>query len=155
MDKMVNQRGSKNHGNKAKPELCKAGTEAHRRATATVKRTRWKFCQPRGRNATSDGSRRSQATRTGLLGAQGTSGARTCFAAMAQALVRRRGLDGNDRRRWEKQSEETGTNGGGSVLITRLRSKEKPHHGLHRASTTPKMATRAPRTETKLAGDVA
>ena len=74
---------------------------------------------------------------------------------MAQALVRRRGLDGDDRRRREKQSEEAGTNGGGSVLITRLRSKEKPRHGLHRASTMPKIATRAPGTETKIAGDVA
>ena len=75
--------------------------------------------------------------------------------AMAQALVRRRGLDGNDRRRREKQSKEAGTNGGGSVLITRLGSKEKPRHGLHHASTTPKMATYTPGTETKVAGDVA
>ena len=42
-----------------------------------------------------------------------------------------------------------------SAFITRLRSKEKPRHGLHRTSMTPKMATRAPRTETKLAGNVA
>ena len=78
-------------------------------------------------------------------------GARTRFAAMAQALVRRRGLDENDRRRREKQSEEAGTNGGGSDPITRLRSKEKPRHGLHHANTTLKMATTAPRSKQKVA----
>ena len=89
------------------------------------------------------------------LGAQGVGEAIGCFVAMAQALVRRRGLDGNDRRRQEKQSEEAGTNGGGSVLITRLRSKEKPRHGLHHASTIPKMATTVPRSQQKVASGVA
>ena len=42
-----------------------------------------------------------------------------------------------------------------SAYIMRLRRKEKPRHGLHRASTTPKRATRAPGTKTKVAGDVA
>ena len=94
-------------------------------------------------------------TTVGWLGAQGVGEAIERFATTAQALVRRRWLDGDDRRRREKQSEEAGTNGGGSVLITWLRSKEKPCHGLHRASTMPKLATRAPGTETKAAGDVA
>ena len=55
---------------------------------------------------------------------------------------------GKQRRRVEKNDD-------GEVLIERLRSKEKPCHGLHRASTTPKMATRAPRSKPKVAGDVA
>ena len=46
-------------------------------------------------------------------------------------------------------------NDGGLVLITWLRSKEKPRHGLHRASMTPKMATRAPGSKPKVADDVA
>ena len=44
-------------------------------------------------------------------------------------------------------------NGDGEVLIERLRSKEKPRRGLSRASAKPRMATRAPRTEKKAAGD--
>jgi len=36
------------------------------------------------------------------------------FVVMAQALVRRRGLDGDDWRRREKQSKGVGTNGDGS-----------------------------------------
>ena len=39
-------------------------------------------------------------------------------------------------------------------LITRLRSKEKPRHGIHRASATPKTATRAPRSQKKVADGV-
>ena len=72
------------------------------------------------------------------------------------------------RRYGDEEAQRSYGNGGGrkqrrkknddddvSAFITRLRSKEKPRHGLHRTSTTPKTATRAPGTETKVAGDVA
>jgi len=58
---------------------------------------------------------------------------------------------GGGRKQRRKKNDDDGV----SAFITRLRSKEKPRHGLHRASTTPKRATRAPGTETKVAGDVA
>ena len=41
---------------------------------------------------------------------------------------------------------------GDACLITRLRSKKKPRHGLHHASVKPKTTTNAPRTEKKVAG---
>ena len=53
----------------------------------------------------------------------------------------------------EKQSKETGTNDGDAGLITWLRSKKKPPHGLHHASAKLRTATRAPGTEKKAAGD--
>ena len=49
-------------------------------------------------------SRRNQATRASWLGAQGTSGARTRITAMAQMLVRRRGL--NREWRWRREKTE-------------------------------------------------
>ena len=59
--------------------------------------------------------------------------------------------NGGGRKQRRKKNDDDGV----SAFITRLRSKEKPRHGLHRASTTPKRATRAPGTETKVANDVA
>ena len=50
-------------------------------------------------------SRRNQATRASWLGTQGTSGAGTHIAPMAQTLVRRRGLNGEWRWRREKTEE--------------------------------------------------
>ena len=59
--------------------------------------------------------------------------------------------------RWrrEKAEEETAKNDDDVGFITRLRSKKKPRHGLHRASMTPKMATCVPRSKPKVTGDVA
>ena len=45
-------------------------------------------------------------TTVGWLGTQGVGEAIERFAVMAQTLVRRRGLDGDNRRRREKQSKE-------------------------------------------------
>ena len=53
------------------------------------------------------------------------------------------------------RSQTEKKNDGGSVLITWLRSKEKPCHGLHRSSTTPKTATTAPGSKQKVADGVA
>ena len=53
VDKMVNQPSTKHHGIVAKLKQDFARSEAHRRATATVKRTRRWRCRPRGRKATS------------------------------------------------------------------------------------------------------
>ena len=79
-----------------------------------------------------------------------------------QALLKtgRRYGDGEAQRSYgngggRKQRRKKNDDDGVSAFITQLRSKEKPRHGLHRASTTPKMATRAPRTETMVAGNVA
>ena len=55
VDKMVNQPGTKHHGIVAKIKQDFARSEAHRRATATVKRTRRRCCRPRGRKVTSGG----------------------------------------------------------------------------------------------------
>ena len=50
--------------------------------------------------------------------------------------------------RWrrEKAEEETAKNDGDAGLITWLKSKKKPRHGLHRASAKPKTATATTRT---------
>ena len=94
VDKMVNQPGTKHHGIMAKLIQDFVRSEAHRRATATVKRMRRRRCRPRGRKAMNDGSQRSQATRACFLGAQGTSGAMASLAKDGNALRRRRELDG-------------------------------------------------------------
>ena len=52
-----------------------------------------------------------------------------------------------------KQREKEKKNGGDAGLITRLRSKKKPRHGLHRASAKLRMPTPALGTEKKAAGD--
>ena len=59
--------------------------------------------------------------------------------------------NGGERKQRRKKNDDDGV----SAYITWLRSKEKPRHDLHCASTTPKRATRTPRTETKVTGDVA
>ena len=55
-DKWSNEAVTEHHGNPVKLELDFARAEAHRRATATVKRTRRRCCRPRGRKATHSGS---------------------------------------------------------------------------------------------------
>ena len=55
--------------------------------------------------------------------------------------------------RREKAEEETAKNDGDAGLITWLKSKKKPRHGLHHASAKAKTATSMPGTEKKVAGD--
>ena len=76
-----------------------------------------------------------------------------------QALpkTRRRYGDGEAQRSYgngvgRKQRRKKNNDDGVSAFITWLRSKKKPHHGLHRASVTPKMATTATGSQRKLAG---
>ena len=80
VDKMVNQSGTKHHGIVAKLKQDFARSEAHRRATATVKRTRRRCYRLRGRRATNGVSQRIQASMAGRLSAQGASVALTGFA---------------------------------------------------------------------------
>ena len=56
--------------------------------------------------------------------------------------------------RWQRKSRAGKTEKNGDVigLIMWLRSKKKPRHGLHRASTMPNMATTATGSQRKLAG---
>ena len=56
------------------------------------------------------------------MDAQGVGKTIGCFAATAEALVRRRGLAGDEQERQEKQSIEGKVDDGVSVLITWLRS---------------------------------
>ena len=144
VDKMVNQPGTKHHGIVPKLKQDFARAVAHRRATATVKRTRRWCCRPRGIKATSGVSRRNQATKTGLLSAQGTSGPVASFAEDVKALRRRQSSTEQRRRRLEKQKRRTAKNGGIVDLIAQLRSKKKPCSSLPPASTKPEMATGAP-----------
>ena len=58
---------------------------------------------------------------------------------------------GGGRKQRRKKNDDDGV----SAFITRLRSKEKPRHGLHRTSTMPKTATRVLGTEKKVVGGVA
>ena len=69
MNKRTNQLGTKHYCIKAKLEQHRARTVTHRGALATVARARRRFCQPRGRKATSGVSRRNQAAMVGWLGA--------------------------------------------------------------------------------------
>jgi len=149
---MIKKQGNKHHGIMAKLKQYFARAAAHRRATATVKRTRRWRCRPRGRKATSGVSRRNQATKTGLLSAQETSGAVASFAEDVKTLRRWQSSTEQRRRRLEKQRRRTVKNGGVVDLIARLRSKKKPHHGLLHASGTPKTATNTPRSQRKIAG---
>ena len=79
VEEMTKQQGIKHHGIKVKLEQYFARTKAHRRALATTALTRRWCCRPRGRKAASGVSWRSQATRAGWLGAQGTSRATTAL----------------------------------------------------------------------------
>ena len=72
----------------------------------------------------SDDSRRNQVTTVGWLGTQGVGEAIERFAVMAQTLVRRRGLDGDNRRRREKQSKERKNDDGTRALYGSQGSKE-------------------------------
>ena len=56
--------------------------------------------------------------------------------------------DGGGRKQRRQKNDDDSV----SAFITRLRSKKKPRHGLHRASATPKMATTATGSQRKLAG---
>ena len=53
----------------------------------------------------------------------------------------------------ENRAREKNDDDGASVQITRLRSSRMLRCGLHRASATPKMATTAPGSKPKIAGD--
>ena len=68
-------------------------------------------------------------------------------------LRRRCELDGAMAAASGKQRKRKGEDDGNACLITRLRSKKKPRHGLHRASAKLRTATRAPGTEKKAASD--
>ena len=76
------------------------------------------------------GSRRSQVTTVGWLGAQGVGEIVERFAAMAQALNRRRGLNGAAAAATGKQRKRATENGDDACLIARLGSKEKPHRAF-------------------------
>ena len=80
-------------------------------------------------------------TRTSWLGAQGVGGARTSFAEMVEALRRWQTHDRAAAMATGKQRRRAAKNGDGEVLIERLRSKEKPHRGLSRASAKPRAAS--------------
>ena len=67
--KMRNQWVIEYHGIVAKLKQDSVGAEAHRGALATVRRTRWRCCRPRGRRARTAVSRRNQAKLVGWLGA--------------------------------------------------------------------------------------
>ena len=70
-----------------------------------------------------------------------------------KALWRWQKLNGVGRWWREKQRKRKGEDDGDTGLITRLRSKKKPRHGLHRASAMLRTATRAPGTEKKATVD--
>ena len=94
VDKRLIQPSTQHHGNMAKLTACQARAETDCGALAMAKRARRRCCRPRGRKAASGGSRWNQATKVSQLGAQGIGEAIERFATMAQALVRRRGLNG-------------------------------------------------------------
>ena len=74
VDEKVIQKDIEHHGNMEKMELCFARVETHHRVLATVKRSRRRCDQPRGRRATRSISQRKQALRTSWLGSQGAGG---------------------------------------------------------------------------------
>ena len=80
-------------------------------------------------------------TTVGWLGAQGVSKSIERFAAMAQALNRRRGLNGATAAASGKQRKRAAKNGDDAGLIARPGSKEKPH----RAFTAPARSQGRPR----------
>ena len=94
VDKRSNQPVIENHGNKAKLELHRARAKAHWRVLATTAQARWWRCRPQGRKARTAGSRWSQASRVGLLGAQGTDEAVASYATTGNAPRRRQKLNG-------------------------------------------------------------
>ena len=57
------------------------------------------------------------------------------------------------RRRREKQRRRKEKNGDGTSFKERPGSKRKPHRGLLHASATPNVATSAPGSQRKVAGD--
>ena len=111
VDKMVNQPSTKHHSIMTKLKQDFSRSEAHRRATATVKRTRRRCYRSRGRKATSGVPRQNQAPRLSELGSQGVGGARTGFAETVKALQRRRKHDGAATVATGKTEEEKEENG--------------------------------------------
>jgi len=87
------------------------------------------------------GSRRSQVTTVGWLGAQGVGEIVERFAATAQTLNRRRGLNGAAAPALGKQRKRAAKNGDDADLIARPGSKKKPR----RAFTAPARSQGWPR----------
>jgi len=94
-------------------------------------------------------------TKTGWQGAQGLGEAGTGFAETMEALRRQHGLAEVERWRREKQRRRNEKNGDGTSFKGRPGSKQKPRHGLLRASAKPRAATGATGSQKKVAGGVA
>ena len=120
VDKTIKQLVIEHHGIKAKLELPRSRKEAHRGALATT--VRLPAAGKKGAHSRFPANSSDQGWLVGFARRRRSWDRLGCDGG---ALRRRRGLDGDDRRRREKQRTRKETNGDGTSYIRRPGSKRK------------------------------
>jgi len=151
-DNRSNQEVTEHHGNMVKLEPGFARAAAHRRATAMVERTRRRCYRPRGRKVCTAVPRRSQASKAGWLGAQGTSGAMTTLLRKERHYGDGTGSTEQRRRCQEKQGRRNWDERRRHWPYSAAQKQGEATQESSRASVEPKTATSAPGNQKKAAG---